>query len=311
MFRARSKLFTPLNIGVFELQHRLVVEYGQCHDAGREDSDIQSERDPWLTGGLIICDPVSLLSRAQNENERIKHPDAVTWRIMIEEAKALGQSVMARLRTDMGRLFSTSSGVIPEFSRRDIGRIIDRYLKAAERAKLNGFDGVELDATGGSGRDLSLRPHTDENQKRCSDNVARGTDFFLELTAALTRTMGHERVGVRFSPSFESDKKQALTDDLYAALIALNDLEIAYLHVIDKEHSARARAASVRPTPTPAAAALRRAFPGILISNSRDNLFDAINLVEGRWADAISYSSATIDIDRAHIRRIWPPDTNA
>jgi 2,4-dienoyl-CoA reductase-like NADH-dependent reductase (Old Yellow Enzyme family) len=267
----RRKLFTPINIGTFDLQHRIVLEWPQFTDPLDVTSNpFVPPLDPYLSGGLVICDPGPLIwpglgPVAAGESDRI----TLAWRNVIDDAKLSRQSVLARLRADLSSHVPDRRQGILVLKHGDVGDIIRVYVDAARRAKSIGFDGVELDGSFGGGEPISER-----------------SSFVVELVEALTQAFGRERVGIRLPP-FEARVRSNVYDKL---LRCLYDHEIAYINLGLTEQFAKSVLRS-----SPSAKTLRSAYPGIFITSGQQGLHFAMELVESRWADAVCFSGPQID----------------
>jgi 2,4-dienoyl-CoA reductase-like NADH-dependent reductase (Old Yellow Enzyme family) len=284
----RKKLFTPLNVGAFDLQHRLVMEWPQSIDPlDVAKNPFVPPSDPHLAGGLVIYDPGPLIwpgpvPLTPSETDRIRS----AWRNVIENARLSYQSVLARLRADLS--FQIAADPLRDtlaLKHDDIGDIIGGYVDAAHRAKSSGFDGVELDSSFGSVTDLFLRPSSNLRSYRYGPVVQR-SDFVIELVEALTQAFGRERVGIRLSP-FEASVRSNIYDEI---LRCLCDQEIAYIHLeLTEQFAAQALRSS------PSAITLREAYPGIFIASCEQGLHFAMELVGSRWADAVCFPASQID----------------
>jgi 2,4-dienoyl-CoA reductase-like NADH-dependent reductase (Old Yellow Enzyme family) len=275
------KLFTPFNVGAFDLRHRIVVEWPQHMDP------IVPSPDSHLSGGLVICDPGPLIwpgpaPLSPSEADRI----GSAWRDVIEKAKSSYESVLARLRADLSFQIPDQQGGVRALTHDEIESLIGGYVDAANRAKSSGFDGIELDSSFGSVTDLFLRASTNLRSDRYGGPVGQRSNFAMELVEALTQAFGRERVGIRLSP-FEDCVRGNVYDEV---LRCLSDQEIAYIHL---ELTAQFAAQDLRLSPS--AIALREAYPGILIASCQQGLHFAMELVESRWADAVSFSALQID----------------
>jgi N-ethylmaleimide reductase len=115
------------------------------------------------------------------------------------------------------------------------------------------------------------------------ENRAR---FLLEVTRAASRAWSPERVGVRLSPrgTFNdiSDSNRAAT--FGHAVDALNDLQLAYLHLVDPLAPGAADDSVPRLAPE-----LRRRFQGPLIINGGFTLARAAAAIEQGEADLVAF----------------------
>lgn len=291
----KRKLFTPLNVGPFDLGHRVVMDWGRI-PAEKPDllpHIISAMRDPVSGGGLAIFDPgpliwperIGLLPSKMEELRRI-------WRQLVAAAKAAGVSPVARLSADLAAEMSVQTEGGRSFRNPQIGQIIDAYVGAALKAKSAGFDGVELDGSHGSVTSLILRFSSSVRPNGHDSSVHR-INFVVELVQALTHAFGRERVGIRLSPFRESEAPGVQGTIYGEALRALHDHEVSYVHFTDTEMANQFFEGTLHLTPL--AEALRRAYPGILIASGRRiSLPLAIELVERRWADGICFPGSEL-----------------
>lgn len=292
----RRKLFTPLNLGAFDLRHRLVVDWGQAVAKRLDASDRDHKRMhvSELSGGLVVHDPGSLVwGEATQVSLDVIERTKLTWRRVIETAKSSRQWVLARLTADLTLGFPEKPPGIRSLADSDTERIISDFARAANLAKLAGFDGIELDCAAGSVTDVFLRASIDDRSDRYGGPLARRVNFMMDLLEGLIHAFGRERIGVRLSP-FRRNGAEGIPTNVYDEVLrSLHDQEIAYVHLVNAKPSARGVATILRLSP--AAKALRRAYPGILVSSGQQSLSLAMDLVESRWADAVCFSGATLD----------------
>src|ERR1035438_6465803 len=78
--------------------------------------------------------------------------------------------------------------------------IVAQYAIAADRAKITGFDGVEIHNANGYLLDQFLRDGTNQRTDEYGGPVANRARLTLEVTQAVTKVWGSDRVGIRFSP---------------------------------------------------------------------------------------------------------------
>jgi N-ethylmaleimide reductase len=291
----RRKLLTPLKLGEFDLRHRIILEWPLANGP-LEAATIARLRasDPELPGGLVILDPGPL-----------NNPDPA-WRSMAELARLSHQSALARLRSDLS--FPLLNGVpgINGLAQSDIDGIIDDYAQAADRAKSIGLDGVELDGSYGSVVDLFLMSSSNARDDRYGGPISQRVSLLMELVEAVTRAFGRDRVGVRLSPfagGIVENLRRTVFDEV---LRSLHDQEIAYVHI---ELTERASIQALNAWPF--AQALRRAYPGIIVTSGPQDIRSAMQLVESRWSDAASFLGPKLDAPfLSQLRRAWQDDTD-
>jgi N-ethylmaleimide reductase len=122
-----------------------------------------------------------------------------------------------------------------EMSLADIRQAIEEHIQAAKNAIVAGFDGVEIQAAHGYLIEQFLNPHTNLRADEYGGSIMKRSRFLLEITEGIAAVIGSDKVGVRLSPYVAKNEMHAYSeaDATYDYLSRqLNDLGIAYLHVI-------------------------------------------------------------------------------
>jgi N-ethylmaleimide reductase len=126
-----------------------------------------------------------------------------------------------------------------ELARGEIAEVVGQFRTAAGRALEAGFDGVEIHAANGYLIDQFLRDGTNRRTDDYGGTLESRARLLLEVTAAAVDVWGQDRVGVRLSPvgTFNdmSDAYPQMTFEF--AVIALNALRPAYVHVVETNES--------------------------------------------------------------------------
>lgn len=116
----------------------------------------------------------------------------------------------------------------------EIPGVVRQFAEGARRALDAGFDGVELHGASGYLIDQFLRDGTNRRTDAYGGSLEGRARFLLEVTEAVTRIWGPERVGVRLSPTNAfnsmSDTDPQTTFGFVAG--ALSPFGLAYLHVV-------------------------------------------------------------------------------
>lgn len=281
----RSKIFTPLNVGAFALQHRVGLQRSFPIDLTgvAESLTVDSSRFD-LAGGIVIFDVGPIVSRMHlpqmpDQPEQFKS----VCRAVMDNARSSRQSTVALLCGGLSCQEPDQIAGILGLTQREIGVIIDDYADAAVGAASNGFDGVELDASFGSTAHQFLMSSTNHRLDRYGGAIVQRMNFVMELVEALSQAVGRDRVGIRLSPF--SNGSSGWRSDIYDELLrALHDQEIAYVHLAVEAHMDAAFLGTSQYT-----RALRRAYPGIFIVTGKPDLHFASEVVESRWADAVCF----------------------
>ncbi len=155
----------------------------------------------------------------------------------------------------------------------EIPDIINQYRTAARNALSAGFDGVEVHAANGYLLDQFLRDGSNQRDDIYGGPVANRARLLLEVTEAVAKVWGGDRVGVRLSPTnpFNSMADSDPDATFGHVVRALNRFGLAYLHVVERDSSEPEEPSYDR-------RGLRAAFHGPYIANG------GYDRLRGDWA---------------------------
>ncbi|HVJ40183.1 MAG TPA: alkene reductase [Dongiaceae bacterium] len=264
-----SKLFSPLKVGRYTLNHRVALA-PMTRLRTIQPDDIPS---PMMAsfygqraskGGLEIVEGTSISVQARSYYGAASfYHDGQTegWKAVADAVHAKGGVIFMQL-IHGGRqshvemtggvdpvapsvvsfegVAVTKDGFVPASPHRaleidEIPGIIEDFQIAAKRALDAGFDGVELHAANGYLVDQFIQDGTNKRTDAYGGPVENRVRFLREAVEALISVWGADRVGVRISPSGEwggiadSDPEATFS---YVAKV-LDSYKIAYLHVIE------------------------------------------------------------------------------
>jgi N-ethylmaleimide reductase len=164
--------------------------------------------------------------------------------------------------------------------------VVSQYSAGAQRAKIAGFDGVEIHNANGYLLDQFLRDGTNQRTDEYGSPPANRARLTLAVTGAVTKVWGADRVGIRFSPGgvFNDMHDSNPLVTFRHVLHELNRFHLAYAHLIvstedDVRHGA---------VPVPLAE-LRQAFQGPLIVANGFNRETATKALAENAADAVAF----------------------
>jgi N-ethylmaleimide reductase len=321
-------LFSPLQVGPYRLQHRVVMapltrmRAEQSSFAPRElNAEYYSQRA--TPGGLIIAEasPVMATGRGNPGTPGIYSEQQISgWRAVADAVHAKGGLIFLQL-WHVGRVSHSSfqpGGVLPvapsavpipdlmtmtahgkpapyetprALETGEIAGLIDSFRKAARNALEAGFDGVEIHGANGYLIEQFLQSHTNLRTDRYGGSIANRARFLLEITQAMIEVWGANRVGVRLSPyGIANGSGEPDPMPLYSHVIqSLDTLGLAYLHFIEPRSSGAGRA-EVNHQNVPSAMALfRPIWRGVLISAGGFTGESAEAAVAGGQAEAIAF----------------------
>jgi N-ethylmaleimide reductase len=253
-------------------------------------------------GGLIIAEasPVTVTGRGNPATPGIYSDAQIAgWRDVVDAVHAKGGLIFLQLWhvgrvshssfqpqgalpvapsavaiTGSGMLAMTADGkMVPYETPRaletsEVGEIVEAFRQAAKSAMKAGFDGVEIHGANGYLLEQFLQSHTNLRTDRYGGGIENRARLLLEVTQAAIEVWGKNRVGVRLSPyGVANGSGEADPMPIYTHVVkALDELGLAYLHLIEPRSSGAGRA-EVNWQNVPSAMALfRPLWRGVLIS---------------------------------------------
>jgi len=232
-------LFSPLKLGPYQLQHRLVMAPLTRMRADRSsfaprplNAEYYGQRA--TPGGLLIAEasPVMVTGRGNPGTPGIYSDEQVKgWRGVVNAVHARGGLIFLQLWhvgrvshssfqpggalpvapsavpiTGNGMLAMTAAGqMVPYETPRaletsEVEGIIETFRQAANNAQMAGFDGVEIHGANGYLLEQFLQSHTNLRTDRYGGSIENRARLLLEITQAAIEVWGAGRVGVRLSP---------------------------------------------------------------------------------------------------------------
>jgi N-ethylmaleimide reductase len=322
-------LFSPLKIGRYQLEHRVVMApltrmRAEKPTLAPRPLNVEYYAQRATPGGLIIAEasPVmatgfgspgvpGIYSEAQVEG----------WRKVVDAVHAKGGLIFLQL-WHVGRVSHSSfqpGGVLPvapsavpisadlktgtadgkvvpyETPRAlltsELAGVIDAYRQGASNALRAGFDGVEVHGANGYLIEQFLQSHTNLRTDQYGGGIENRTRFLMEVTKAVIEVWGADRVGVRLSPyGIANGSGEADPMPLYTHVVqSLNPLGLAYLHFIEPRSSGAGRA-EVNHQNVPSAMVLfRPIWKGVLMTAGGFTGETADAAIAAGHADAIAF----------------------
>jgi 2,4-dienoyl-CoA reductase-like NADH-dependent reductase (Old Yellow Enzyme family) len=117
----------------------------------------------------------------------------------------------------------------------EIAGIVEDYRKAAENAKLAGFDGVEIHSANGYLIDQFLQSKTNHRTDAYGGSVENRYRFLKEIVEAVLTVWPANRVAVRISPNgaFNDMGSPEFREQFTYVARQLNSYGLSFLHVVD------------------------------------------------------------------------------
>jgi N-ethylmaleimide reductase len=232
-------LFSPLQIGPYRLDHRVVMAPLTRMRAEKEsfapralNADYYGQRA--TKGGLIIAEASPVLATGRgNPGTPGIYSQAQTngWREVIKAVHAKGGLIFLQL-WHVGRVSHSSlqpGGVLPvapsavpitgdgmlamtafgkpqpyetprALETREVAEVVAAFRQAARNALAAGFDGVEIHGANGYLIEQFLQSHTNLRTDRYGGSIANRVRLLVEIAEAVAEVWGGDRVGVRLSP---------------------------------------------------------------------------------------------------------------
>jgi N-ethylmaleimide reductase len=322
-------LFSPLQIGPYQINHRLVMAPLTRMRAEKPslaprplNAEYYAQRA--TPGGLIIAEasPVVATGFGSPGVPGIYSEHQIKgWREVVDAVHAKGGVIFLQL-WHVGRVSHSSfqpGGVLPvapsavpisadlktmtadgkvvsyetprALETSEIPGVIDAYRRAARNALKAGFDGVEIHGANGYLIEQFLQSHTNLRTDQYGGSIANRARFLMEITQAVIDVWGADRVGVRLSPyGVANNSGEPDPMPLYShAIKSLDPLGLAYLHFVEPRSSGAGRA-EVNHQNVPAAMVLfRPVWSGVLISAGGFTGETADAAIAAGHADAIAF----------------------
>ena len=295
-----SQLFSPIRVGAIDLAHRVVLApltRMRADMPGNVPGDLMVTyyRQRASEGGLMITEATFI---SPTGNGGYASPGIFTdaqvagWRKVVDAVHAKGAKILLQLwhvgrqshvdlqpngqapiapsaiQAEVRALLpgGPATGSMPRaIELSEIPSLVDEYRKGAERAKVAGFDGVEVHAANGYLIDQFLQDNSNRRTDAYGGSVGNRTCFLLEVVEAVTSVWGNDRVGVRIGPSNKFGGMGDSAPDVTFPYVAraLARFGLAYLHVIEPRVTGNVSDDAQQPV---AAGQLRPLFGGPVIA---------------------------------------------
>lgn len=266
-----NSLFSPLQIGRYELAHRVIMAPLTRMRAGKGmvpsafAAKYYGQRAS--AGGLIIAEATQVVPQGQGypQTPGIHSAEQIDgWKKITDAVHAKGGLIFLQL-WHVGRSSHSSfqpNGALPvgpsaiaitgqtsltpdwkevpyevphALELDEIPGIIEGYRQGAKNALTAGFDGVELHAANG----YLIQQFLDDRSNKRTDvyggSFENRTRLLTEVTEALIDVWGKDRIGVRLSPfGTYNDVGDSDPIGLYSYVLKrLSDLDVAYVSIIE------------------------------------------------------------------------------
>eukprot|EP00270_Netrium_digitus_P011080 TRINITY_DN3501_c0_g1_i1.p1 TRINITY_DN3501_c0_g1~~TRINITY_DN3501_c0_g1_i1.p1 ORF type:complete len:389 (-),score=97.71 TRINITY_DN3501_c0_g1_i1:101-1237(-) len=170
----------------------------------------------------------------------------------------------------------------------EIKEIVKDYVKAAENAKVAGFDGVEIHSANGYLLEGFIREKTNNRTDEYGGSIENRARLVLEIVDEVIKVYGADRIGIRFSPysEFLDMKEEKYPVDTYLYLVEeLNKRGILYAHFVES----RVKGNDDLDHNPESLEVFRKAFKGTFIAAGGYKRESGIEAVETGHADLVTY----------------------
>jgi N-ethylmaleimide reductase len=168
----------------------------------------------------------------------------------------------------------------------EIPAIIEQFRTAAKNALNAGFDGVEIHGANGYLLDQFLRDGSNKREDAYGDTVSKRARLMLEVTDAVCKVWGGNRVGIRLSPLQPfNDMHDSHPEETFSHVVReLNRFGLAYLHITEMGKEKPGAAG-----PDFDLGKLRKIWQGIYMTNSGYDLARSNAALAKGEADMVSF----------------------
>jgi N-ethylmaleimide reductase len=261
-------LFSKIKVGNITLRNRLVMAPMTRSRAGSGNVPTELMATYYgqrATAGLIITEATQIAPEGvgYSNTPGIHSPTQVEgWRRVTRAVHAQEGKIFLQL-WHVGRISHSSfqpGGVLPiapsaikpagqiftpqgmqpyetprALETKELDGILESYRQAAHNALAAGFDGVEIHGANGYLLDQFLRDGTNQRTDDYGGAIENRARLLLEATREAIEVLGHDRVGVRLSPSntFNDMKDSNPLETFSYAVRQLNKMKVAYIHVVE------------------------------------------------------------------------------
>src|SRR3954452_12944686 len=230
-------LFSPLTIGPYHLEHRVVMAPLTRMRAAKPslaprplNAEYYAQRA--TPGGLLIAEASPVMATGFGSPGVpwiYTEAQVAGWRKVVDAVHAKGGVIFLQL-WHVGRVSHSSfqpGGVLPvapsavaisdlktgtadgkvseyetprALETSEIPGVVDAYRQAAKNALLAGFDGVEIHGANGYLIEQFLQSHTNLRTDQYGGSIENRARFLMEVMKAVVEVWGANRAGLRLSP---------------------------------------------------------------------------------------------------------------
>ncbi|WP_297833739.1 alkene reductase [uncultured Roseibium sp.] len=167
----------------------------------------------------------------------------------------------------------------------EISAIVEDYRTAAANARAAGFDGVEIHAANGYLIDEFLRSTSNRRTDAYGGSQENRIRFAREVAEAVSKVIGAERTGIRFSPFITQRGMDdpAAPQTILKLAGELDKIGLAYVHLAEADWD------DAPETPESFRAALREVYSGTVIVAGGYTKVKADRILADGYADLVAF----------------------
>jgi len=267
--RFASPVLQPVKLGGLQLKNRIVMApmtRSRADDAGVQPDYVADYYAQRASTGLIVTEATNISAQARGYTRTPgiwTEAQIAAWTRVTEAVHRQDGKIFLQLwhtgrmsHPDMhnGDLPVAPSAIKPHGQIRvhegmkdfvtpraletaEIPLIVEDYRRAAENAKVAGFDGVEVHSANNYLLEQFVRDSTNVRTDRYGGSLENRLRFPLEVVQAVIDVWGADRVGIRISPVTTTPGETPLDSNTMATfgayVAALSDLGLLYIHEIE------------------------------------------------------------------------------
>jgi len=272
-----SHLFTTYQLGHMHLQNRIIMApMTRSRAVGNIPNTLMAKYySQRASAGLIITEAIAVSPNAlgyANIPGLFNEEQVNGWKLVTKAVHKSGGRIFAQL-IHTGRIGHVSNlpagGVIlapsavradgqirtnegmkehgqpKAMSIADINNVQKEFTEAAKNAIEAGFDGVELHGANGYLLEQFLSPFTNLRTDDYGGSIEKRIRIVHETVSAVSGAIGPDKVGLRLSPFSLANDMTVYSDttETYLGVARkVNDIGIAYLHILENGEGAIPRA---------------------------------------------------------------------
>lgn len=216
---------------------------------------------------------------------RISHSSLQPGGLAPVSASAIAAPSRTSLRDADGHVYREACSLPRALERSELPGLVDSYAMACRRARLAGFDGVEIHAAHGYLLQQFLAAASNQRPDDYGGSIENRARLCLQVVDAVLGEWDPAHVGIRIYPC-PAAPDLADDDPEGNALYVVRQLakrQLAFLHVSEPDWAGGPELSD------DFRRALRGAFPGVIVGAGNYTVADAVQRIESGLIDAVAF----------------------